>query len=67
MVGVLGDYLAMVNVPADTSGFPNEGSSRWGQVILLNKPQSTRVSVWRMLEEMMKVSESKSSPLLNHE
>ena len=32
-VGILGQYLAMVNVPADTESFPNHGDYAWGHVI----------------------------------
>lgn len=41
-VGVLGDYIGMLSVPADTSGFPNEGAFRWGHVIQLH-PQKGMV------------------------
>ena len=32
-VGILGQYLALVNVPARTESFPNEGAFTWGHVI----------------------------------
>jgi hypothetical protein len=62
MVGILGDYMGMVNVPANTKEFPNDGIFRMGHVILLTKPRGTRLSVLRMLEEMMKVSQASSLP-----
>lgn len=34
-VGVLGDYIGMLSVPADGSKLPNEGAYRWGHVIQL--------------------------------
>lgn len=35
-VGVLGDYIGMLTVPANTADFPNEGEFRWGHVIQLH-------------------------------
>ncbi len=32
-VGILGKYLALINVPADTEKFPNEGDFEWGHVL----------------------------------
>jgi hypothetical protein len=32
-VGILGDYIGMLTVPADTSAFPNEGQFRLGHVL----------------------------------
>ena len=32
-VGILGEYLAMVNVPAHTKTLPNEGAYSWGHVL----------------------------------
>ena len=32
-VGILGNYLAMINVPADTTTFPNEGDYEWGHIL----------------------------------
>ena len=34
-VGLLGQYLGMVNVPADTELFPNEGDYAWGHVLAI--------------------------------
>ena len=37
-VGILGQYIAMVNVPAHTDSFPNEGVFTWGHVVsVVNK------------------------------
>jgi hypothetical protein len=38
VVGVLGDYMGMIGVPADTSEFPNKDQFRWGQFYLLRSP-----------------------------
>lgn len=55
-VGVLGDYVGMISVPADTSAFPNKDEFRWGQFIILDKPLPIRDSVWKLLEKMSRVS-----------
>ena len=34
-VGLLGQYVGMVNVPALTKSFPNEGDYAWGQAIMV--------------------------------
>lgn len=52
MVGILGRYLGMLNVPAETSGFPNSGEYRWGQFIVLAKPLPIRDSIWKLLQTM---------------
>ncbi len=41
-VGILGDYIGMLTVPANTSSFPNEGIFRGGHVIQLH-PQKGMV------------------------
>jgi hypothetical protein len=52
-VGVLGDYMGMISVPANTIGFPNEGVFRWGHVIVLDKKQgATRLSFRETLEKL---------------
>ena len=44
-VGILGRYLAMVNVPANTKSFPNSGEFSWGHVIALSDKKVYRASV----------------------
>ena len=34
-VGILGQYVGMVNVPANTVSFPNQGDFRWGHVVAI--------------------------------
>ena len=51
-VGVLGDYMGMISVPADTSTFPNKDEFRWGQFFILTKPVPIRDSIWKLLEKM---------------
>lgn len=41
-VGILGQYVGMVNVPANTVSFPNHGDYRWGHVVAI-----VRGEVWR--------------------
>jgi hypothetical protein len=52
VVGVLGDYVGMISVPADTTTFPNKDDFRWGQFFILTKPIPIRDSVWKLLERM---------------
>ena len=51
-VGVLGDYVGMISVPADTLSFPNSEEFRWGQFFILTKPIPIRDSIWKLLERM---------------
>jgi hypothetical protein len=51
-VGILGDYVGMISVPADTTTFPNKDEFRWGQFFILTRPVSIRDSVWKLLERM---------------
>ena len=44
-VGVLGRYLAMVTVPANTRLFPNSGEMAWGHIIVLSDKKLHRSSV----------------------
>jgi hypothetical protein len=55
-VGVLGDYMGMISVPADTSTFPNKDEFRCGQFFILTKPIPIRDSVWKLLEKMSTMS-----------
>ena len=43
-VGILGMYVGMVNVPANTSSFPNQGDYRWGHVLATNEKTLKRCS-----------------------
>jgi hypothetical protein len=49
-VGILGYYMGMVNVPARTNDFPNEGSYHWGHVICPQNGVLKRTSFKRALE-----------------
>ena len=43
-VGILGKYLALINVPADTEKFPNEGDLEWGHVLAVVDKKLLRCS-----------------------
>ena len=45
-VGILGKYLALLNVPANTETFPNEGDFEWGHVLAVVDNRLLRCS-WR--------------------
>ena len=44
-VGILGQYLAMVSVPANTETFPNEGDLAWGHVLAVTQGTLIRCSL----------------------
>lgn len=43
-VGILGKYLALINVPADTKSFPNEEDYEWGHVLAVIDRKLVRCS-----------------------
>jgi hypothetical protein len=53
VVSVLGDYIGMLSVPADTKTFPNTGEYRQGQFFVLKKPIPTRDSIWNLNQRML--------------
>lgn len=53
VVGVLGDYIGMLSVPADTKTFPNTGEYRQGQFFVLKKPIPIRDSIWKLHQQML--------------
>jgi len=57
VVGVLGEYIGMLSVPADTKTFPNTGEYRQGQFFVLKKPIAIRDSIWNLREQMLKRAE----------
>ncbi|QEO76767.1 MULTISPECIES: HNH endonuclease [Pseudomonas] len=44
VVGVLGEFMGMINIPADTIGFPNEGDYILGHCIFLQSGKVKRMS-----------------------
>ena len=57
VVGVLGDYIGMLSVPAETKTFPNTGEYRQGQFFVLKKPIAIRDSIWNLRAQMLKRGE----------
>jgi hypothetical protein len=55
-VGILGYYMGMVNVPADTKDFPNEGDYHWGHVICVQQGLLKRASFRRTLEKFVGIT-----------
>lgn len=53
VVSVLGDYIGMLSVPADTKTFPNTGELRQGQFFVLKKPIAIRDSSWNLNQRML--------------
>ena len=53
VVGVLGDYIGMLSVPANTKTFPNSGEYRQGQYFVLKRPIATRDSMWNLRLKIM--------------
>ncbi len=51
-VGILGSYLGMLSVPADTRSLPNSDDYRWGHFIALDKPTPIADSIWKLLHKM---------------
>ena len=49
-VGILGQYVGMVNVPANTVSFPNLGDYRWGHVVAIVGGEVKRCSWSGILE-----------------
>ena len=56
-VGILGQFLATIGVPANTKSFPNEGDYYWGHEISVVKGKvvrrSWRDSMWRWVGDWM--------------
>ena len=44
VVGVLGEFMGMINIPADTTGFQNEGDYNLGHCIFLQSGKVKRMS-----------------------
>jgi hypothetical protein len=66
VVGMLGDYIGMLSVPADTKTFPNTGEYRQGEFFVLKKPselsRSRKTSGRRMSREATPGRSTSSSP-----
>lgn len=63
LVGVLGQFEAMVNVPADTKSFPSEDQHDLGHVILLSQRRMERLSLRSFAARVLSQLESASEPV----
>ena len=50
-VGILGQFIATVNVPANTNSFPNEADYHWGHVMLVKQGALSRISWFQCMKE----------------
>ena len=57
-VGILGEYIGTIHVPAVTEAFPKDGEHQMGHVIQLQRPGFTRVSMKQALESFLKAVET---------
>ncbi len=53
-IGILGEYIATINVPAETHLFPNEDKYRLGHVVFLQNGKIKRQSFHSAVGELMK-------------
>lgn len=60
-VGVLGDYLGTIHVPAVMEGFPTDGEHQMGHLIQLQRPGIVGVSMKHALESFLKTIEAAST------
>lgn len=56
-VGILGHYIGMLNVPANTEGFPKDGAYDLGHVITPQNGNLVRISFRRAIEKLKDVLE----------
>ena len=60
-VGILGDYIGTIHVPAKMEGFPKDGEHQMGHVIQLRRPGFTQGSMKQALESFLKwIEEAKT-------
>lgn len=57
-VGILGEYIGAIHVPAVMEAFPKDGEHQMGHVIQLQRPGFTRVSMKQALESFLKAVET---------
>ncbi len=60
-VGILGEYIGTIHVPAAMEGFPKHGEHQMGHVIQLQRPGFTRSSMKQALESFPKSIEMSKS------
>ena len=59
--GILGGYVGMIKVDANTTGFPNEGEYYWGHFISPQNGQLNRASYRRLLQKLLKPKTNKGN------
>jgi hypothetical protein len=52
-VGILGDYMGMISVPADTTDFPNAGKLEMGHIVILRQGDCERISLRSMFQKII--------------
>ena len=60
-VGILGDYIGMVNVPCEISAMPNDKKYRWGRYICVQEGQPIISSWERMVDRIGKCLKSNNA------
>ncbi len=58
-VGILGEYIGTIHVPARMEDFPKDGDHQMGHVIQLHRPGFIRTSMKRTLESFLKWLETR--------
>lgn len=57
-VGILGKYVGMLDVDADTKPFPNSGTFNWGHVVVLTQGRVKRCSFAALLEKVASIGQA---------
>ena len=65
-VGLLGQYLGFVNVPANTEQFPNSDDYHWGHVVSIEEGRIKRQSWMQSLSQWVVHRSSQSTELIHH-
>jgi hypothetical protein len=61
-VGVLGKYIGMLNVAANTANFPNSGHFAWGHVVALRQGAVKRCSFRGFLHKLAELAPTNEEP-----
>lgn len=51
-VGLMNEYIGMVNIPANTTNFPNDGDCKLGKVYIINNRKTRTVSYQYLLDSL---------------
>lgn len=60
-VGILGKYVGMLNVAAETTRFPNSGPYAWGHVVVLMQGRAQRCSLTDLLKKVESLGQAGAS------